>query len=83
MLHEVAASDLDINYYRQSKFRKMLRRTEFIAADVSSIDLIEQTREDYRMGLTGILTFSAMTMSCSLWAPCHTSAESLAWNKMR
>ena len=42
MLHEVAASDLDITTI-VNPIRKMLRRTEFIAADVNSIDLIEQT----------------------------------------
>ena len=42
MLHEVAASDLDITTI-VNPIRKMVRRTEFIAADVSSIDLIEQT----------------------------------------
>ena len=42
MLHEVAASDLDITTI-VNPIRKMVRRTEFIAADVNSIDLIEQT----------------------------------------
>ena len=42
LLHEVAASDLDITTI-VNPIRKMVRRTEFIAADVNSIDLIEQT----------------------------------------
>jgi NADH:ubiquinone reductase (H+-translocating) len=42
MLHEVAASDLDITTI-VNPIRKMVRRTEFIAADVTSIDPIERT----------------------------------------
>src|SRR5580698_9143090 len=42
MLHEVAASDLDITTI-VNPIRKVVRRTEFIAADVTSIDLNEQT----------------------------------------
>ncbi|WP_179638499.1 NAD(P)/FAD-dependent oxidoreductase [Tunturiibacter empetritectus] len=42
LLHEVAASDLDITTI-VNPIRKMVRRTEFIAADVNSINLIEQT----------------------------------------
>lgn len=38
MLHEVAASDLDITTI-VNPIRKMLRRTHFIASDVESIDL--------------------------------------------
>lgn len=42
MLHEVAASDLDITAI-VNPIRKMLRRTHFIAADVQAVDL-EQRR---------------------------------------
>jgi NADH dehydrogenase len=38
MLHEVAASDLDITTI-VNPIRKMVRRTEFMAADVTTIDL--------------------------------------------
>ena len=37
MLHEVAASDVDISAIA-NPIRKMLRRTEFIVADVENID---------------------------------------------
>ena len=42
MLHEVATSDLEITAI-VNPIRQMVRRTEFIAADVESIDLIERT----------------------------------------
>ena len=42
MLHEVATSDLDITAI-VNPIRKIVRRTDFIAADVESIDLVEQT----------------------------------------
>ncbi|HTF72572.1 MAG TPA: hypothetical protein VK638_58875 [Edaphobacter sp.] len=37
MLHEIAASDLDISTIA-NPIRKMIRRTQFIAADVENID---------------------------------------------
>ena len=42
MLHEVAASDLDITTI-VNPIRKMVRHTEFIAATVNSMNLLEQT----------------------------------------
>jgi len=41
MLHEIAASDLDISTIA-NPIRKMIRRTEFIVADVENIDTDKQ-----------------------------------------
>ena len=59
MLHEVAASDLDITHI-VSPVRKLLKRIRFFEGDVESIDL-KKNESAFRMEKLIIITNSFMT----------------------
>ena len=70
MLHDVAASDLDLTTI-VNPVRKMLRRVNFLAGEVDQIDL-EQKRVIVPMASITILTPSNLTFWFSAWDPSRT-----------